>query len=223
VSAAGIGSRLGMNTPKCLVQVGGRAIIDHQLELLADFREVRIVVGFMEERVIEHVRKLRSDVIFVRNPSYRSTSTLQSLSLGAKHLKRPFIIIDGDLIFEKRSFDAFVAACTETPLLGVAAAGADDAVFVQTERDDRGRLIVTRFQRAPRTGLEWIGIAYLDNSHLEYKNCWTYQILERKLPIAAKQIQEMEVDTPNDLERANRALLNGGWGTPVLTPDLTFR
>lgn len=212
-----------MNMPKCLVQVGGRAIIDHQLELLREIAEVRVVVGFMEERVIEHVRKLRPDVIFVRNPSYRSTSTLQSLSLATKHLKRAFIIIDGDLIFEKRSFDAFVAACTETPLLGVAAAGADDAVFVQTHRDDSGRLIVDRFQRSPRTNLEWIGIAYLDNSHIEYKNCWTYQILEKKLPIRARQIQAMEIDTPNDLERANRALLNGGWDSPVLVPDLSFR
>src|SRR4051794_15980534 len=35
ILAAGRGSRLGAQLPKCLVEVGGRLLIDHQLEALA--------------------------------------------------------------------------------------------------------------------------------------------------------------------------------------------
>lgn len=76
ISAAGLGSRLELNMPKCLVEIGGRKVIDYQLDLLREIEDLRIVVGFMEEAVISHVREIRNDVLFVRNPDYRTTSTL---------------------------------------------------------------------------------------------------------------------------------------------------
>jgi len=51
------------------VQVDGHTLIDYQLDLLRDVPDVRIVVGFKEEEVIEHVRKKRPDAVFVRNPT----------------------------------------------------------------------------------------------------------------------------------------------------------
>ena len=52
ISAAGMGSRLGLNMPKCLLQFSGTTIIQHQLELLKDIEDIRIIVGFMEEAQI---------------------------------------------------------------------------------------------------------------------------------------------------------------------------
>ena len=49
ISAAGMGTRLGLNTPKCLLKFNGVSIIEHQLDLLRDVEDVRVVVGFMEE------------------------------------------------------------------------------------------------------------------------------------------------------------------------------
>src|SRR4051812_44980275 len=93
ITAAGIGSRLGMNLPKCLVAVAGKSIIDYQLALLKEVEDIRIVVGFMQEQVIEHVKALRPDAIFVCNHQYASTTTLQSLFLGAKGLTEPFLAL----------------------------------------------------------------------------------------------------------------------------------
>ena len=70
ISCAGLGSRLGLNKPKCLVEIGGRALIDYQLDLLKDIPDIRIVVGFMEEELIEHVRSIHPNVTFIRNPDY---------------------------------------------------------------------------------------------------------------------------------------------------------
>ena len=71
ISAAGMGTRLGLNIPKCLLKFNGISIIEHQLKLLKDIESVRVVVGFMEEDVIKTVKFFRNDVIFVRNPDYQ--------------------------------------------------------------------------------------------------------------------------------------------------------
>ena len=70
ISAAGIGSRLGLNKPKCLVEVGGKTLLAQHLERLAEIPNVWVVVGFQEELVIEQVRNLRRDAIIVRNPDF---------------------------------------------------------------------------------------------------------------------------------------------------------
>ena len=73
ISAAGMGTRLGLNMPKCLLQFSGVSIIKHQLELLKDIEDIRVVVGFMEEDVINVVKSIRNDAVFVRNPHYQDT------------------------------------------------------------------------------------------------------------------------------------------------------
>ncbi|VFS90048.1 putative sugar nucleotidyltransferase [Pseudomonas aeruginosa] len=45
ISAAGIGSRLGLNKPKCLVEVGGKTLLAQHLERLAEIPNVWVVVG----------------------------------------------------------------------------------------------------------------------------------------------------------------------------------
>jgi choline kinase len=198
--------------PKCLVRVAGRRIIEWQLELLNEVPDVRVVVGFLEDEVIECVRAVRSDVIFVRNPHYASTSTLQSIALATRNLKQPFLILDGDLLIERHSFASFLDACeADTPLIALAPAHSEDAVYVTTREDSRGTLWATGFQREPRTAMEWTGVAYLDGSFIENRNCYVYERIAPRLPVRAAVIQALEIDTSADLERANSALGAGGW------------
>jgi choline kinase len=225
VSAAGIGSRLGMNMPKCLVRVAGRRIIEWQLDLLRAVPEVRVVVGFLEDEVIDCVRAIRPDVIFVRNPRYTETTTLQSIALATRNLKEPFLILDGDLLIEQASFAAFLAACQPgEPTIGIAPAHSDDAVFVTT-RHQMDAPWVTGFQRGPRTEMEWTGLAWLDTSFIENRRCHVYEMIEPRLPLRAAVVQSLEVDTSGDLARANSLVGDGQWRRPpaghALTP--TYR
>jgi choline kinase len=217
VSAAGIGSRLGMNMPKCLVRVAGRRIIEWQLDLLRDVPEVRVVVGFLEDEVIECVRTIRPDVIFVRNPRYTETTTLQSIALASRNLKEPFLILDGDLLIEPGSFAAFLATCRPgEPTIGIAPAHSDDAVFVST-RAHQDAPWVTGFQRSPRTDMEWTGLAWLDSSFIADRHCHVYQMIEPRLPLRAAVVHALEVDTSGDLARANRLVSDGQWRQPPVS------
>jgi choline kinase len=215
IGAAGTGSRLGVGIPKCLVSVDGRSIIDHQLDLLSDVPDVRVVVGYREEQVVRHVVARRPDAIFVRNPAYSTTTTLHSTLLAARHLGgRPFLALDGDLLLEPESFAAFLDRCEREgpPLVGVCPAGTDEAVFV-TRRGDGA---VTAFHRQPRAEFEWCGPAFLAPEHLDGAEGYVYQALERFLPLPAQEVVAREVDTPGDLERAQAALRAWSGGPPVV-------
>lgn len=213
ISAAGLGSRLGMDMPKCLVSVLGVTVVERMLALLHDIPDVRVVVGFLEDRVVEHVRSLRDDVIFVRNPDYARTTTLQSIWRAVRHLQEPFLAIDGDLLLEEQSFRRFLARCAETEgaLLGLSPAGTEEAVYVRAEPDPDGGLKVVGFQRQGRTELEWTGLALLTPELIEDEPRALFECLVPHLPLAGAVLGSLEVDTPADLERATRALIEGHW------------
>ncbi len=60
ISCAGMGTRLGIGTTKALVSVDGKPLIIRQLELLGDYDDIRIVVGYQMEKVIETVPERRA-------------------------------------------------------------------------------------------------------------------------------------------------------------------
>src|SRR5690606_6846036 len=131
ISAAGIGSRLGLNKPKCLVEVAGRSLLDWHLERLQWAESIWLVVGFHEEEVIEHAVSLRSDLILVRNPDYARTNTLQSIYRVSRHLNERFLVLDADTVVEEQSFAAFLqAAASCEQLVGISSYITSDGVRV---------------------------------------------------------------------------------------------
>lgn len=203
IAAAGFGSRLGADVPKCLVRIDGRSIIERQLELLTDIAEVRVVVGFKEVEVIDHVSAIRPDAIFVRNPDFARTQTIHSLRMAMRRRTGWFLAIDGDLVIEPGSFERFIDACTDNNgVLGVGRAGTDDGVYVQTIGDIEQDLLVTGFSRHDVTELEWSGLAHLHTDHVLYGDRFVFESLRHHLPLSAAVIDAAEVDTPRDLRRA---------------------
>lgn len=201
IAAAGIGSRLGLNQPKCLVEVGGRILLERLLnDCLADEPDVRLVVGFREEEVIRRARAIRSDIIFVRNPAFRDTSVRHSFWLAARHIDTPFMVIDGDVLIDPDSFREFRALCDSQPtLVGVTPAGTQDAVFVHMEPDTN---VVKAFSRKDRSAWEWCGVARLPPQVFHSQREYVFQCIEEALPAPAFVLQAAEVDTQADLEKA---------------------
>lgn len=203
ISAAGMGSRLELNMPKCLVEIGGKRVIDYLLALLQDIENVRIVVGFMEHEVIDHVKKIRDDVVFVRNPHFHTTSNSYSLWRATRDLKEPFIAIDGDMLINPDSFAQFLKACDgKQSVIGIAESKTEEAVFVELDAEDER---IVRFRRKPPTPYEWCGIACLkDISMPQEQQTYVYSVLEQHLPLKAHVIECYEIDTPSDLDYATK-------------------
>ena len=200
IAAAGLGSRLGMGKPKCLIEFSGTTILEHQLGLLQDIEDVRVVVGFKEERVAAIVKEMRSDVIIVRNPAYRTTTALHSYALGAEHLKENCLFMDGDILFEHSSFSSFLSACEiNKTLIGITKAKTIDAVYALTNEKSE----IESFSRVSPTSYEWANIVWITPN--KFKNPTATSVYERltmHLPLKTKEIISYEIDTTEDMDNA---------------------
>lgn len=204
IAAAGLGTRMGRGRPKCLETIRGRAIIDYQLDLLDSITDIRIVVGFQESAVMDHVRRIRSDVTFVRNPNFRNTTTLQSYWLAMRGLVSPCLIMDADIIFEPHTFHQFIGDCQDgRSRVAITPARTDHAVFVSTSGSG-GTLMVTGFDLDHVKTYEWANLAYLRPAQFADTPCYVYEHLDGQLPMQASIIESYEVDTPNDLARVEQ-------------------
>lgn len=76
----------------------GNPWIIRQLEMLQDCSDVRIIVGFQADKVIETVKSFRKDVMFAFNYDYRTTGTAASFSKGLTGARTYVVALDGDLL-----------------------------------------------------------------------------------------------------------------------------
>ncbi|MCR4340562.1 MAG: phosphocholine cytidylyltransferase family protein [Gemmatimonadaceae bacterium] len=102
ILAAGVGSRLTAlsgGTPKCLVEIGGRPLIMHQLEMLADHGvgPTIVVVGYRADEVKAVIGERAQIVV---NERYAETNSLYSLWLARDLIKGPFVLLNSDLFFD---------------------------------------------------------------------------------------------------------------------------
>ncbi len=198
IAAAGFGSRLNQGIPKCLVEVNGRKIIEYQLALLQDIPDIRIVVGYHAEEVIQFVGSVRPDIKFIVNEQFDSTSTLQSYYMGCRDIHDFFLLLDGDIIPQKNSFRSFLKRFSGVDVIGAAPATTEDAVFVHKDNSNR----IVAFTRDNPSPYEWSNIALLHSDHFINENIYVYQCIERFLPVCAESIERLEIDTPADLSYA---------------------
>ncbi len=104
ILAAGKGKRLKEITkdmPKCLIEIGGKSIIERQIEILNKngINEIYVVVGYKANEIM---KKLNGKVNFILNEDYEKTDNLYSLYLAKNFVKgREFILLNGDAIFDE--------------------------------------------------------------------------------------------------------------------------
>jgi choline kinase len=206
ISAAGIGSRLGLNKPKCLVEVNGRTLLDYHIQRLAWAQTIWLVVGFHEEEVIEHALSLRCDIIIVRNPDYARTNTLQSIYRVSRHLQERFLVVDADTVIEEASFQAFLQAAEQADgLIGISSYTTSDGVRALVDAEGK---LVTGFTREPEHPYEWTGIAVITPAMVVDKPIYVYQALEAHLPLPAFALKAFDIDTTADLDMARHVIAN---------------
>jgi len=89
--------------PKSLLRVGGKTLIDYQLEALAKHGicDIVITTGHLGKKLEDHVRKTgAASIQFVHNPEYERTNYIYSLWLTKGLVDEDIILLHGDLIFD---------------------------------------------------------------------------------------------------------------------------
>lgn len=106
ILAAGFSSDLGSLTThkhKCLLDVGGQTIIEHQLENLmrcgVSSENAQVITGYNYQQLEEYLRSGGHKARFVYNPWYLSTNLLVSLWMSGRP-DAACVVLYGDIVFD---------------------------------------------------------------------------------------------------------------------------
>lgn len=204
ISCAGMGNRLGLGTTKALVEVDGKPLIVRHLEHLKQETDIRIVVGYQAEKVIEVVRKYRDDILFVFNHKYRETGTGASVALASKYANEYILSLDGDLLIHPEDMKKILECDHEFVSGGIPET--DDPWMLQTYAEN-GKEYVSSFSRNIGT-YEWNGITQMKSSKMLNGTGHVFQLIEPYLPVPFMELRTREIDTINDYERAVKWVRN---------------
>lgn len=108
ILAAGVGSRLypyTKNKPKCLLEVNGISLLERTIQALLTnlIDNIIIATGYLHDQVENFIQKRFSEksIICIPNPHYKTTNNAQSLLGALRPNEAPFLLLDGDLLFDE--------------------------------------------------------------------------------------------------------------------------
>lgn len=108
ILAAGMASRLRPltnNTPKCLLKIGERSLLQRSIDALINngIKEFVIVTGYLHNQIEDFVKQQYPDIniSFINNEVYDSTNNIYSLWLARPIAEgKEILLLDSDLLYD---------------------------------------------------------------------------------------------------------------------------
>ncbi len=202
ICCAGMGTRLGIGSTKALIDVCGKSLIKRQLELLENYDDIRIVIGYQAGRVIDAVNQIRTDVMYAFNYDYRNTGEAESLSKAIIGLRKYTVIIDGDILINKDDFSSFIEYPGEC--LGICRINSDEPIYAIVDEDNN----VVGLNEESGTH-EYSCLAKILSERIIPSKRSVYEMLRPLLPLPSVEIRTRDIDTPDDYDRMIKWFKNG--------------
>ncbi|MCB1135544.1 MAG: phosphocholine cytidylyltransferase family protein [Chlamydiia bacterium] len=216
ILAAGQGTRLGGYQPKPLTPLyDGRSIIELQLAAISkhlDLEDVTLVVGYKKELIMEAFPELS----YVYNPAFGEENTAKSL-LRALHKIHDddCLWLNGDVVFKPAFLSALLASPQSAMLVNQGVVAEEE---VKYRTDGAGRMTEVSKEvvegEGEAIGINLIRSADLDGFRHSLERCAPMDYFEKGLELSLSEGLDLravvvprdsavEVDFPEDLERAN--------------------
>lgn len=113
--AAGTGSRLfplTQDSPKCLTMVHDKSFLERLVINLKQqgFKRLVVITGHKEHCIREFLATISGNlkIEFVYSSRYKTTNNIYSLWMARDIINEPFILVEGDLIFEVSLLDDMI-------------------------------------------------------------------------------------------------------------------
>lgn len=226
ILAAGLGTRLARPHPKPLTQLDdGRTILQQQVENLTSVFGKRlrltVVVGYKLDLVMEHV----PDASFVYNESFDQTNTSKSLLKALKNSTKGGVLwLNGDVVFAPDLLELlkpFIASGQSAVMVNTASVSHEEVKYT-TGTDGYIRRLSKTIPICDAEG-EAVGINYIsqkDKKNLirRLRSVADQDFFERAMektikkdmvsyrPVDTSRYLAIEIDSPEDLLRANHAI-----------------
>jgi choline kinase len=230
ILAAGEGQRLRsvMELPKCLAEVGGRSLLHRYLDVLQDLgagvERIGLVVGYRRDEVARQVvaHPLGQRVELIDNPQYQQGSIL-SLRAARSLLQSDVLLMDGDVYFTPDLLIRLVRSAESNVLLLDTASSNTGEEIMAGAIGGRVKAVGRGMSGDFPVYGEWVGFlrlglnasAWISRTLDEVPENGTqdmgYEELLQSLvesePMGYELVDGLpwvEIDFPEDLERANR-------------------
>lgn len=175
---AGKGRRLIPLTnkvPKCLLKIGGKTILEHQISLFKELPSCKftICVGYKKELIIDELEKDKSKYNLIYktavNPYFETTNTLHSLYLSVKNLEEDLLVVNGDIMIDKGIIKHFLNKIhnRENLLLTQFKVADAEAVRISLDTDRFVKEISKKISINKSVG-EYTGIGYFSKHDIKH-------------------------------------------------------
>lgn len=235
ILAAGMASRLRpltLNTPKCLLNVGERPLLQRSMDAIiqSGVKDFVIVTGYLHEMIEDFVAKHYGNTInvkFIHNDVYDSTNNIYSLWLARPEADgEDFLLLDSDLLYDPLIVAKVVNNSSANVLTLIKHELGEEEMKVVTDKEGTIKEISKTCNPADAAGeslgIEKIGKAYstalyreletmMNKEHLENK---FYELaFERLIPqghtytvLNVTEFFSCELDTVEDFENAKQKI-----------------
>jgi len=235
ILAAGMASRLRpltLNTPKCLLNVGERPLLQRSMDAIiqSGVKDFVIVTGYLHEMIEDFVTKHYGDTInvkFIHNDVYDSTNNIYSLWLARPEADgEDFLLLDSDLLYDPQIVAKVVNNSNANILTLIKHELGEEEMKVVTDKEGTIKEISKTCNPADAAGeslgIEKIGKDYstalyreletmMNKEHLENK---FYELaFERLIPqghtytvLNVTEFFSCELDTVEDFENAKQKI-----------------
>jgi choline kinase len=171
ILAAGVASRLRPltdHTPKCLLHIGQKTILQRTMDNLIGngIKDIIIVTGYLEDQIHAYVAEVYPDlsVHFISNQEYESTNNIYSLWLIHELVRDDGILLmDSDIVFDQKIIHMLLQ-CRHAACLAVRAADQMDEEEMKVRI--AGNMLITEISKQiepVKAAGESMGIAKFEN------------------------------------------------------------
>ncbi|WP_315081672.1 NTP transferase domain-containing protein [uncultured Clostridium sp.] len=153
--------------PVGMLEIEDFKLIDRTLNILKEngINKITIITGY-ESVCYEEYFKNNKNINLVKSDKYKWTGTMYSLSLAREYVKDDFLLIENDLIFEKRAIKELIESKSRDCILLTNESGSGDEAFVEI-RDNHLFKMSKDIHQFNRIDGEMIGITKI--SHKLYQ------------------------------------------------------
>jgi choline kinase len=215
------------STPKCLLKVGEKTILEYLLDNFSDvgIKEAVIVVGFQEDMIKDLIGGEYNGmkITYCYNREFSTTNTMRSLWNARQEINGPFIQCHGDIIFHKDILRGVISslASDEIVVEGNPDAFVDDGLRIRVDGFrvvDINKIISKRESRGRAFGIYKFSKEGADayynkmSEHLENEKEIFEVPLKKILPevgfrvFDVKGLPFLEVDDLDDLDVAREKI-----------------
>ena len=229
ILAAGTASRLRPlteNTPKCLLKVNGKTLLERTLDNFINngISEFLIVTGYLQNMIKDFVTTNYPllNVRFIYNKDYSTTNNIYSLFLAEEFAKgEEFILSDSDILFSDKIISAlFNDKNPDVLAMNRHALGEEEIKIISD--DDRNVLEISKVCRIGKAVGESVGLEKFSKRYSEalfkelhqmidnegLSNVFYEKCFERLIPqgyifkyLDTTDFFSMEIDTVEDYEK----------------------